>query len=869
MEEKNQIWAKSSKRKDDSPVTLAEHTKDVADAFEAIKNKLPSEKLQKLIQLVIQCHDWGKVLPSFQIKSLKNNGYIPFDVYIDLPHSLFSTLLINRKTIKEMIGKIAGNKEYEKIVYPAIAYHHWRESFYDIIEGATLHFENLSTFLQSENGKKVVENLNDFLKEIKIPIDLLGPNIEWIEGLSNGVSFADYVTPPYQLYRLPQRLGLDNKMLKDWVLISGFTMISDHFASFKETEDHEISIDQIDIKGLGYDEIKRQISIELKEKIEKANKKYKPEEIWQFNKVEECKDQNTILVAPTGMGKTEFSYLWTNGDKFFYTLPLRAAVNQIYKRTESIFSKSKTGLLHSDADVFLYDDGGEQDKIKVYDLARQLAYPAIVSTGDQFFPYALRPPGFEKIFARFSYSRLIIDEVQAYDPKAAAIVVKFIEHVVGMGGKFLLMTATLPDFIKNRIKESCPAFKEIDIYQNYHEELKSLQKHVVEIKSIDNSVKDFTLKDDYFDDIIQKATEDDGKRVLVIMNTVKQAQTVFKELKKKTNFGVENLRLLHSRFSYHDRKKTEDALKNWFGNPKPDNEKIPKILVATQVVEASLDLDSDYMFTEIAPMDSLIQRMGRVLRSFRFDDKKKPVTKPNIFIFFFEKGYQSAGNKVYNNELIENTCNLIINPNLSEDDLQKWHEKKGKKKIDFINDFSKLKPNHISEFKKKELVEKLYNGLPSDSQYLKRFEEMLDILDAGFMSDRKSEAQRTFREINDVQVIPESRLSDLVNDLYDENQHFRFNTDKPYTKFKKLIINNYVVNVPRYAVEGLLYDTYKAFNKIMLEIEDAEMLIDQKDSSKLKNWFNGIYVLEVDYDDKNGLNYQSILQNKKSFEIFG
>lgn len=78
----------------------------------------------------------------------------------------------------------------------------------------------------------------------------------------------------------------------------------------------------------------------------------------------------------------------------------------------------------------------------------------IVSTGDQFFPYALRPPGYEKIYATFSYSRLVIDEVQAYDPKAAAIIVKFIEDVVCMGGRFLLMTATLPKFIQESIKKS-------------------------------------------------------------------------------------------------------------------------------------------------------------------------------------------------------------------------------------------------------------------------------------------------------------------------------------------------------------------------------------------------------------------------------
>ncbi len=122
--------------------------------------------------------------------------------------------------------------------------------------------------------------------------------------------------------------------------------------------------------------------------------------IWQLDKINDYRDKHAILVAPTGYGKTEFAFLWGSGEKFFYTLPLRAAVNQIFERAKAIFGEQKVGLLHSDADVYLLGDGGEgQANLKAYDLARQLAYPALISTGDQFFPYALRPPGYEKIYA--------------------------------------------------------------------------------------------------------------------------------------------------------------------------------------------------------------------------------------------------------------------------------------------------------------------------------------------------------------------------------------------------------------------------------------------------------------------------------------
>ena len=132
-----------------------------------------------------------------------------------------------------------------------------------------------------------------------------------------------------------------------------------------------------------------------------------------------------------------------------------------------MFGEGKAGLLHSDADVYLLSqETDEAGTMKLYDLAKQLSYPVMISTGDQFFPYALRPPGYEKVFALLSYSRLVIDEIQAYDPKACAIVTKFMEWMHKMGGKFLLMTATLPKFVENRIKESAPDCEMINIYEN-------------------------------------------------------------------------------------------------------------------------------------------------------------------------------------------------------------------------------------------------------------------------------------------------------------------------------------------------------------------------------------------------------------------
>jgi CRISPR-associated endonuclease/helicase Cas3 len=645
-----EIWGKSKEQ--DKVTTLDEHINDVLNVFDSLQHNLKSERIKELIKIVIKFHDLGKILPYFQIKSLKNKSYSPFDVYADIPHSLLSALLVNIESLKQEISSILIKEEdtdtYLHFILSAIAYHHWRESFYDIIEGNTYTFESLAELFSNENKRKAIEeNLKSISEKIGLSDKSVSINNLWLNGLINGIKYADYITPPYQLYRMPKRIETENNKLKDWVLISGFTMLSDHYASFLEKEfsknKKDSEIKNADIKPFDFKRIKENISLRLKEILKD---KFEENNIWQFNSVQKYFGKNTILLAPTGMGKTEFAFLWTAGKKFFYTLPLRAAVNQIYKRTETICGEDKSGILHSDADVFIYGDGGESESMKIYDFSRQLSMAANVSTGDQFFPYALRPPGYEKIFAKFSYSNLIIDEVQAYDPKAAAIVVKFIEHIVQMGGKFLLMTATLPTFIKEEITNRIGSFQTLDLFQE-NKKLQTFSKHKLNILTDDYPDGKLSYSEHIIKQIVETAKSNNGQRVLVVLNTIKQAQKVYSDILDAVKTENVSIKLFHSRYSYKHRQKIENDLQNFIGNNNGSrNTKKPKILVATQVVEASLDLDADYLFTELAPWDSLIQRMGRVFRELRPDTQnsnklikkryKEDNIPDNIFIEVFK-----------------------------------------------------------------------------------------------------------------------------------------------------------------------------------------------------------------------------------------
>lgn len=867
------IWAKSSSKDEEKGILLYQHVDDILKNLENLKPFINDEKLYEVIKISVWLHDLGKALPYFQIRSVGNKSYKPFEVTANIPHSIFSLFLINKNKLKELIKKLYGQKagEYTEFVLSAVAYHHWRSNFEDVVRYSN---NDIDKLLNSNLLEEIEDNLKNDLKNLfNGKVDLIEFDRIMSQEILNGSQIQNYAVPPYNLYWLPKRISFEEVNLIDWVKIAGFLMRCDHFASFCESENNYEF--QIEIPGLEYSIIKERIIAGIKEKLGKDS----IINLWQAELIEKddlC-NKNIILIAPTGSGKTEFSYLWSKGEKTFYTLPLRSAVNQIYKRSKELFDdnhEERTGLLHSDADVYLLGDGNESENLVSYSLARQLSYPFMVSTGDQFFPYALRPPSYERIFATFSYSRLVIDEVQAYDPKAAAIIVKYLEFIHKMGGKFLLITATLPSFVKKelekRIKEDDKepqGFDQIDYY-DIEKKYSAVKKHWLEFIQINNSEKQFSLsnqlgqkndfikKDNLIEAIVDKAKENGGQRILVVVNTVRLAIDTFNNItkfaEKENGFYLE---LLHSRLTFEKRKEKEKRIEKEFSNPKPKNENMPKIIVATQVVEASLDLDADILFTEFAPIDSLVQRMGRVLRRYK-NESPEFIKTPNVFISIFENGIESSGYNVYSDDLIGITMKLLSS---DTNELVKWCSDRSNKKDwrseKTIKEFFKhIQTNLIlSEKDKCTLVEQLYNPKLYDSSrgYLSTFYKTLDILDAGFMAERKEEAHRIFREISSITVVPNSELDKLKSSLIN---FFDKNTENKnlYLKFRKDVLNKFVLNVsfPKWKYNEI---RFREDIKLDYWINCQENDFTTSQINLLEKWCKNIFVVKTQYDADKGI----------------
>ena len=171
-----------------------------------------------------------------------------------------------------------------------------------------------------------------------------------------------------------------------------------------------------------------------------------------------------------------------------------------------------------------------------------------------------------------------------------------------IGGKFMIMTATLPRIYKDELEKMGIKFK-------FGEFLKPIMRHKLSIN--DNSL------DNDIENIINKAS---GSKVLVILNKIDKANELYLKIKEK---NIENVNVLHSRFIKNDRSNKENSIINF----SKEREKTG-IWITTQIVEASLDIDFDYLFTEMSTLDSLFQRCGRCYRSRKYEKNE-----PNIYVY--------------------------------------------------------------------------------------------------------------------------------------------------------------------------------------------------------------------------------------------
>lgn len=882
--------------------TLQDHISDVLQAVVAIQNIYKQEYPEEwwtALRYAALLHDLGKIDPAFQ-KKLEERK-----ITQSLPHSILSTFLIQ----PDNLPFTGDQKEIKQIILSAVAFHHWREYFPDLLLGgrAVEISEKAEKYMRNQHfWAERTNSLQSSLSEIAVQYGLnpevIGANKELIEYLSyHNLGNAGILLPPYTLSFLPSRLrrkaeqrSQDEKLR---VFLSGNLMRADHFASLVEDNPNKFNVNDVEINRFpDYTDLVTALKTKLNTK-----------DLWQaaiFEHNPDLRDENLILVAPTGVGKTEFAYLWGAGRKNIFALPMRAAVNGVWNRTRELWgqiphcSNEDVALLHGDASLELYlntDMDLEGEIRPTIDMARQLSQPYIVCTADQIAPAALRYPGYERIFATLMNSCLVIDEVQAYDPRAAAIVTHLVKQNHYFGGKTLLMTATLPAFIRDGVCEGL----EIEPYGEQFVRLLDSPDLADRAKSSRHRIAFRTHDGDYatcIDDMITAARQ--GKKVLVVANTVKTAVRIYREIDKKLKDKDKvELVLLHSMFTEQHRQEKSQQIYRLMANNRERSAQ-PCIIVSTQIVEASLDLDADLLFTDAAPADSLIQRMGRVYRRYaRVAGNYAPI-EPNVIIMINnalpEKnssqilapgvGYiRSAESKaVYDLDLTMLTLLLLMaigNNDINCFELEsvielftqsEWkdcfpatNDKKAKSEdnnqVKRMKAFNKLlKDRDISfaldEATKMEWVEQCYQLLVESYEkrfplymgsYVSIYYDTLELLDHGYCTDRKRDAEKLFRNVRNITVIPRNMEHNFVSCLQKWAEDSK--GEISYLKLAADILPQFTVSCPFWHLKD------ETARPLDLDALLHDFPIEPKQVEKIKRWLSGLYWIDLHYSAKEGL----------------
>lgn len=572
--------------------TLKEHHKDIvtcAEMFFLEYGEYFTEKEKKLVVEACRIHDLGKVNLVFQAMicpKLAEKFHIDVRKTPQIPHGFLSAVTISLDEFDDL-SELFSDKDFGPFI-TAVYYHHDREDHYNspaIRKYAEKYYmKQIEEYLNRKIRKLNCSNLDDLL-------------------FRNNVYTGKYIP--------------DSNAWKEYLLIKGLLNKFDYTVS------------------AGYENAESAIDLHEKKLVKNIEKFLNGKELRPAQKFMKMnRDKNLIVIAPTGSGKTEASLLWMNGEKSFYTLPLKVSSNAIYLRIKENYEYKDVALLHSDAmAVYLREYNGNEDIGEKYERSKMLSQPLTVCTVDQLFRFVYRALGTEIFAATLKYSKLVLDEIQAYEPRVIATIIYGLKMIQEMGGKFAIITATFPPVLKYFMEQYGLVEGKQYIFKDFtgkEYQVEKYPRHKVEIRHSEMNLDEIRMRGK-------------NRKVLVICNTVSKAQKFYKKLEG------ENVWLLHSKYIRRDRAFLERKIMEFSESGESG------IWITTQIVEASLDIDFDILYTEMCTADSLLQRMGRCNRKGRYCPNEA-----NIVVFDNRNGVSEGKRRsVYEDKLYDRSLELL------------------------------------------------------------------------------------------------------------------------------------------------------------------------------------------------------------------
>lgn len=702
------LWAKTS---ENNYHPLVYHSLDIAATAEILIKKyfspagkqfiknyfIESDKyeIEKFLIYFAALHDIGKATPVFQAKNdfmkklLEERGY-SFEGLKSMPedirHNFLSEWWVSKNITKLISQEI--DPETLSTISRAIGGHHGVFSKPNLRKKITPRQFGLNSIWEESR-----ENISNVIKEVlnidapqnNNPICIRGSKIvftywfaglitlaDWIASMDEYFTFNNQIQDFYEYYQKSQEIAekaLNNSGFNQWNNPEQLQPFNQLFFGYSPR------IQQTTV----FDVIEKEIDHE--------------------------KTALIIIEAPMGIGKTETAFyaaelLNSKSEQtgVFIGMPTQATSNQMYMRYKNFLEtrlpkkiKGNIELLHSASTLFLADSkkmpviegvaieesdenilSNDWFKPKKRGLLSQFA----VGTVDQLLMGVLQTKhNYLRLFG-LTTKTVILDEVHSYDLYMNGLLQRFLNWASKLEINVIILSATLPKSTTEKLAQS---------YSKNLEEISFVEYPRVTVSQVDKTVS-YKLEPpekkpvnlEYLNDfspeklcdILTGSFNPDGC-IAIICNSVKKSQEFYELFKSKfKNTGIKVL-LLHSRFTAQRRNEIERELLSNCGKGAIKPNRI--LVIATQIIEQSLDIDFDLIITELAPIDLFIQRLGRL---HRFSLPYRPSTLLTPKVIWFNEN-QNFNNSVYNKYLLLRTFIVINNLNtlVIPDDIETLIEK--------------------------------------------------------------------------------------------------------------------------------------------------------------------------------------------------
>jgi len=633
------FWAKTLPESTPG-VSVIDHMKDVGFVAQALMELVPAllEKFKfppSVISALVAMHDVGKISPGFQMQCatwLEENQLTKicqnwvWDSSMEGNHGK-----VSHAVIQSYLSKIGFNRNTSTYVSAAIGAHHGRlnrpnERGYRP-EKATSE-SNSGIPWEAEQISALAQVWSTFVPQGgSISLNSDDPRLWWLAGLT---TVADWIGSDAR-YFIPSR--------RDETI--------DSYAAAKQA-----------IQDIGFSLPPVELGLKFNDLFGDSNKLgsfWRPNDV-QLAAFEAIEGPGVYIVeAPMGMGKTEAA-LWATykllgtgvASGMYFALPTQATSNRIHLRINDFLlrifpDQINSRLAHANSWLFdkqlLLNPGQTQFKESSSEdarvgrdwfasIKRALLYPFGVGTVDQALLGVVAAKHFFVRQFALAGKVVILDEVHSYDLYTGTLIDELIRSLEKLNCTVIILSATLS---KRRVKQlnpdaNVPDSTDLLDYPLITGRTSSgpiAARHIPQPES--RAVKVNFISEQI---AIERAVTlaEKGGSVLWIANTIDEAQRIYRLLQSTISDNFP-LGLLHSRFPFWQREILETEWMIRFG--KSGETRCGSILVSTQIVEQSVDLDADLLISELAPSDMLIQRIGRLWRHKR---NVRPVDEPCISI---------------------------------------------------------------------------------------------------------------------------------------------------------------------------------------------------------------------------------------------